>query len=58
MQSKTSASLMAKAIQAVASARVLLELGDDDGACNRAYYAMFDSAQAAFVVLLVAGSLV
>lgn len=43
---------MGKATQAVASARVLLDLGDVDGACNRAYYAMFDAAQAA---LLVAG---
>lgn len=43
---------MGKATQAVASARVLLDMGDVDGACNRAYYAMFDAAQAA---LLVAG---
>ncbi len=50
MQSKTSTSLMAKAIQAVASARVLLELGDEDGACNRAYCAMFDSAQATLLI--------
>lgn len=41
---------MAKATQAVASARVLLELGDEDGACNRAYYAMFDAAQAALLM--------
>ena len=46
---KSSESLMAKATQAVASARVLLELGDVDGAANRAYYAMFDAAQAALV---------
>lgn len=38
--------LMAKAIQAAASAKVLLETGDADGACNRAYYAMFDAARA------------
>jgi uncharacterized protein (UPF0332 family) len=37
---------MAKAIQAAASAKVLLETGDADGACNRAYYAMFDAARA------------
>lgn len=49
MQPKSSTSLMGKAIQAVASARVLLELGDEDGACNRAYYAMFDAAQAALL---------
>lgn len=46
---KSPSSLMAKATQAVASARVLLDLGDVDGACNRAYYAMFDSAQAALL---------
>nr|WP_184355812.1 HEPN domain-containing protein [Rhizobium sp. BK602] len=38
---------MAKAEQACKSARPLLELGDADGACNRAYYAMFDAARAA-----------
>ncbi|MEY4757321.1 MAG: hypothetical protein RJA34_2219 [Pseudomonadota bacterium] len=41
---------MGKATQAVASAHVLLELGDVDGACNRAYYAMFDAAQAALLL--------
>jgi len=42
--------LMAKARQAAASARVLLDAGDADGACNRAYYAMFDAARAALLV--------
>ena len=37
---------MAKACQAAVSARVLLETRDADGACNRAYYAMFDAARA------------
>ena len=41
------ADLMAKASQAAASARLLLDTGDADGACNRAYYAMFDAARAA-----------
>lgn len=41
--------LMAKAVQAAASARVLLDTGDADGACNRAYYAMFDAARAALL---------
>jgi len=41
---------MGKALQAMASARVLLELGDVDGASNRAYYAMFDAAQAALLM--------
>lgn len=42
-------SLMAKAIQAAASAKVLLDTGDADGACNRAYYAMFDASRAALL---------
>ncbi|MDO4683612.1 MAG: HEPN domain-containing protein [Lautropia sp.] len=42
--------LMAKADRACASARVLLELGDVDGASDRAYYAMFDAARAALLV--------
>lgn len=41
--------LMAKAIQATSSAKVLLDTGDADGACNRAYYAMFDAARAALL---------
>jgi uncharacterized protein (UPF0332 family) len=47
--------LMAKAVQAAASAKVLLDTGDADGACNRAYYAMYDAARAA---LLASGALV
>ena len=38
-----------KAVRAIASARLLLEDGDVDGACNRAYYAMFDAAKAALL---------
>ena len=41
---------MTKAAQACSSANVLLELGDVDGAVNRAYYAMFDAARAALAV--------
>ena len=41
--------LMAKADTACSSARVLLDLGDLDGAANRAYYAMFDAARAALL---------
>lgn len=37
---------MTKAATAVSSARSLLELGDTDGAVNRAYYTMFDAARA------------
>ena len=40
---------MAKASRAVASAKLLLDAGDVDGACNRAYYAMFDAAHAALL---------
>lgn len=38
---------MDKAQTALASARLLLDAGDTDGAVNRAYYAMFDAATAA-----------
>lgn len=41
---------MAKAVRACASARLLLDAGDVDGACSRAYYAMFDAARAALLV--------
>lgn len=41
--------LMAKADMACSSARALLDLGDVDGAANRAYYAMFDAARAALL---------
>ncbi|WP_338911880.1 HEPN domain-containing protein [Mycetohabitans rhizoxinica] len=48
-QRLTPIALMAKAKRAYASARVLLDLGDVDGAVNRAYYAMFDAARAALL---------
>lgn len=41
--------LFEKAIRAVSSAQLLLDSGDADGACNRAYYAMFDAARAALL---------
>lgn len=41
--------LMTKANRALASAKLLLDSGDVDGACNRAYYAMFDAARAALL---------
>ena len=47
------ADLLAKAAQAAASAGLLLNREDADGACNRAYYAKFDAARAA---LLATGS--
>ena len=40
---------MAKAQRALTSAKLLLDSGDVDGACNRAYYAMFDAARAALL---------
>lgn len=43
--------LMAKAERALASAQLLLNSGDVDGACNRAYYAMFDAARAALLAV-------
>ncbi len=41
------AALLEKAEKALASARLLLDANDSDGAGNRAYYAMFDGALAA-----------
>ncbi len=38
-----------KANRALASARLLAQDGDHEGACNRAYYAMFDAAHAALI---------
>ena len=43
------ADLLAKALQAAESAKLLLRAGDADGACNRAYYAVFDAARAALL---------
>ncbi len=45
--------LLTKALRASSSAALLLADGDINGACNRAYYAMFDAARAA---LLAAGA--
>jgi len=38
-----------KASRAAMSAKVLLNDGDIDGACSRAYYAMFDAAKSALI---------
>jgi uncharacterized protein (UPF0332 family) len=46
-RSHNATQLMQKAARALDSARLLLDAGDTDGACNRAYYAMFDAARAA-----------
>jgi uncharacterized protein (UPF0332 family) len=45
----TCEALFAKAIRACSSAQTLLDAGDVDGACNRAYYAMFDAARGALL---------
>jgi uncharacterized protein (UPF0332 family) len=41
--------LISKARRSVTSAKLLLDAGDVNGACNRAYYAMFDAARAALL---------
>lgn len=43
------ADLLEKAQRAANSASLLLGAGDMDGACSRAYYAMFDAARAALI---------
>jgi uncharacterized protein (UPF0332 family) len=40
---------IAKASHSARSARILLEAGENEGACNRAYYAMFNAAHAALL---------
>lgn len=42
--------LLHKASTALSSAKLLLQSGDAEGACNRAYYTMFDAARAALMV--------
>jgi uncharacterized protein (UPF0332 family) len=43
------AELIVRARRSVASAKILLDVGDMTGACNRAYHAMFDAARAALL---------
>ena len=45
------ADLLDKAARAYQSAKLLLTADDKDGACSRAYYAMFDAARAALISL-------
>jgi uncharacterized protein (UPF0332 family) len=45
-----SGELFNKAKTALESAKLLLDAGDFDGACNRAYYAMFDAARGALII--------
>ena len=49
--------LLGKATMAVKSSKLLLDAGDLDGACNRAYYAMFDAARAALLAVGTTSSL-
>jgi len=46
----TAVDYLAKAERALSGARALLAVGDTEGACSRAYYAMFDAAQAALIM--------
>jgi uncharacterized protein (UPF0332 family) len=48
-------SFLRKAEQALVAARLLLNAQSTDGACNRAYYAMFDAAHAALFALGIEG---
>ena len=41
---------LSKAERALVGAHTLLRSGDSEGACSRAYYAMFDGARAALMV--------
>lgn len=45
----TAAAFMDKARRALSGARLLLDAKDTEGACSRAYYAMFDAARAALL---------
>ena len=47
----TLAALLEKADRAIASAEVLLRDGDAEGASNRSYYAMFNAARAALILV-------
>jgi uncharacterized protein (UPF0332 family) len=55
MTEATPSTYMRKAERALKTARLLLKADDADGACNRAYYAMFDAAHAALFALGVEG---
>ncbi|MGP0059344.1 MAG: HEPN domain-containing protein [Beijerinckiaceae bacterium] len=48
-QAPTVAGYLEKAERAVSGARLLLAANDTEGACNRAYFAMFDAAHAALL---------
>lgn len=50
-RSLSPSSYMRKAQAALMGAQLLLDAGDTDGACSRAYYAMFDAAHAALFAI-------
>lgn len=52
MNTMSPKSLITKAKRAIESAKLLHEANDVDGACNRAYYAMFDAAKAALLATM------
>ncbi len=52
MNAMSPKSLITKAKRALESAKILHEANDIDGACNRAYYAMFDAAKAALIITM------
>jgi uncharacterized protein (UPF0332 family) len=43
--------LLSRARRSLNSAKLLFDAGDINGACNRAYYAMFDAARAALLAI-------
>jgi uncharacterized protein (UPF0332 family) len=45
--------LLRKENTASSSAKLLLQSGDADGACNRAYYTMFDAANASLISYVI-----
>jgi uncharacterized protein (UPF0332 family) len=47
----TPQTLFEKADRALVSADTLLRQGDTEGACNRSYYAMFNAARAALILV-------
>lgn len=55
MSQVTPDELIIKAERALQSARLLQNAGDMEGACNRAYYAMFDAAKAALLLMEPSG---
>ncbi len=48
-----SSSYIEKAQRALVASRILLESDDTEGACNRAYYAMFNASHAALSSLQI-----